>query len=661
MCGIAGFAIKGGFKADPAERQVRAMADAIIHRGPDGSGVWTDSQVGIAMAHRRLSIIDLSSAGAQPMISASGRYVISYNGEIYNHNDIRHELRGGAYEWRGTSDTESLLAGIETWGLERTLKKVVGMFAFALWDREKRELSLARDRMGEKPLYYGCNNGAFFFGSELKSFKAHPKFLGEVDRDVVALFLRHNCIPAPYSIYRGIRKLTPATYVSIPLDKLHLPIGTKPVTYWSLEQVAYQGQSQIFSGTEEETLNEMERLLRQSVNGQMAADVPLGAFLSGGIDSSMVVALMQAQSTRPVKTFTIGFDDSGYNEARHAKAVAHHLGTEHTELYVSPEEARDVIPKLPVLYDEPFADSSQIPTSLISQLTRKHVTVSLSGDGGDELFGGYNRYIWTRTIWNTIKWFPSPMRNLVSCILGSVSEKSWDALYGLADFAVPKSHKISQAGIKMHKLAEVIMASNPDLIYRSLISHWKSPGEVVSHSQEPKTILTGEIGGVSINDIEQRMMLLDGLTYLPDDILVKVDRAAMGESLETRVPLLDHRVVEFAWRLPLKMKIRDRTGKWLLRKLLTKHVPQELFERPKMGFAIPLDGWLRGPLRDWAEDLLSEKRLNEEGIFDTQIIRSTWAGHLEGKSGVAYQLWDVLVYQSWAQANCGPASNSSSP
>jgi asparagine synthase (glutamine-hydrolysing) len=375
----------------------------------------------------------------------------------------------------------------------------------------------------------------------------------------------------------------------------------------------------------------------------------------------MVVALMQAQSTRPVKTFTIGFNDSGYDEAGHAKAVAHHLGTEHTELYVTPEEARDVIPKLPVLFDEPFADSSQIPTSLISQLTRKHVTVSLSGDGGDELFGGYNRYIWTRTIWNTIKWFPSPMRNLVSRILGSFSEKSWDALYGLADFAVPKSHKISQAGIKMHKLAEVIMAPNPDLIYRSLISHWKSPCEVVSQSQEPNTILTGEIGGVCIKDIEQRMMLLDGLTYLPDDILVKMDRTAMGESLETRVPLLDHRVVEFAWRLPLKMKIRDGTGKWLLRKLLAKHVPQELFERPKMGFAIPLDGWLRGPLRDWAEDLLSEKRLNEEGIFDTRIIRSTWAGHLEGKPGVAYQLWDILVYQSWSQANCGPTSNSSSP
>ena len=658
MCGIAGFALKGGFEAESAAREARAMADAIIHRGPDGSGIWTDSQVGIAMAHRRLSIVDLSSAGAQPMVSASGRYVISYNGEIYNHNDIRHELRGGGFEWRGTSDTESLLAGIETWGLERTLKKAVGMFAFALWDKEKRELSLARDRMGEKPLYYGSNNGRFFFGSELKAFKAHPQFQGEVDRDVVTLFLRHNCIPAPYSIYHGIRKLTPGTYLSIPAEKFLSADEVEPITYWSLEQVAYQGQSQLFSGTEEEAVNELERLLQQSVNGQSIADVPLGAFLSGGIDSSMVVALMQAGSAKPVKTFTIGFDESGYNEAKHAKAVARHLGTEHTELYVSPEEARDVIPKLPSLYDEPFADSSQIPTSLISQLTRKHVTVSLSGDGGDELFGGYNRYLWTRSIWNATKWLPSPMQSLTSRMLESLSEKSWDALYGLVDFAVPKSHKISQAGIKMHKLAEVITAPNPDLIYRALISHWKSPCSVIPHSQEPHTVLTGEIGGVRTKDIEQRMMLLDGLTYLPDDILVKVDRAAMSESLETRVPLLDHRVVEFAWRVPLKMKIKNGTGKWLLRKLLAKHVPQELFERPKMGFAIPLDSWLRGPLRDWAEDLLSEKRLNEEGMFDASIIRRTWARHLEGKPGGAHQLWDILVYQSWSQVNCGPASNS---
>ena len=526
------------------------------------------------------------------------------------------------------------------------------------WDKEKRELSLARDRMGEKPLYYGSNNGRFFFGSELKAFKAHPQFQGEVDRDVVALFLRHNCIPAPYSIYRGIRKLTPGTYLSIPAEKFLSADEIEPITYWSLEQVAYQGQSQLFSGTEEEAVNELERLLQQSVNGQSIADVPLGAFLSGGIDSSMVVALMQAGAAKPVKTFTIGFDESGYNEAKHAKAVARHLGTEHTELYVSPQEARDVIPKLPSLYDEPFADSSQIPTSLISQLTRKHVTVSLSGDGGDELFGGYNRYLWTRSIWNATKWLPSPMQSLTSRMLESLSEKSWDALYGLVDFAVPKSHKISQAGIKMHKLAEVITAPNPDLIYRALISHWKSPCSVVPHSQEPHTVLTGEIGGVRAKDIEQRMMLLDGLTYLPDDILVKVDRAAMSESLETRVPLLDHRVVEFAWRVPLKMKIKNGTGKWLLQKLLAKHVPQELFERPKMGFAIPLDSWLRGPLRDWAEDLLSEKRLNEEGMFDASIIRRTWARHLEGKPGVAHQLWDILVYQSWSQANCGSASNS---
>ena len=651
MCGIAGFALKGGFEADSAEREARAMADAIIHRGPDGSGAWVDGAAGIAMSHRRLSIIDLSSTGAQPMHSDSNRYVISFNGEIYNHNQLRNELSGEGIRWRGTSDTESFLAAVEVWGIERALKKTIGMFAFALWDKKTEELTLARDRMGEKPLYYGNNSGYFFFGSELKALKAHPRFEGIEDIDALPLFLRHGYIPSPYSIYKGIKKLLPGTYLTIPLNSIQQIESVPIVHYWSLEETVKDGQSNLFSGTEEEATQELEDLLCKVVKNQSAADVPIGAFLSGGIDSSTVVALMQAQSSRPVKTFTIGFREKGYDEAEHAKAVAKHLGTDHTELYVSPEEAQGVIPQLPALYDEPFADSSQIPTSLISNLTRQHVKVSLSGDGGDELFGGYNRYAWTRKIWNKMKWLPLSARKLIGRIIASQPESRWNSLYHIVSAALPQTLRLRQAGVKIHKLGEIIQEQSPDLIYRSLVSQWKSPGEIIPGSKENETFLTKELGGISERDIEQRMMFLDGLTYLPDDLLVKVDRAAMGTSLETRIPFLDHRVVELAWRLPLEMKIKSGVGKKPIRKILENHLPRELFDRPKMGFAIPVGDWLRGSLRDWAEDLLSEKQLGDSNVFDVSKIRRVWARHLTEGSGLAYQLWTVLIYQSWREAN----------
>ena len=648
MCGIAGFCTGSGFEGARASKQAGAMADVIGHRGPDDSGVWVDDKSGIAMAHRRLSILDLSPAGHQPMVSVSERYVIVFNGEIYNHNKIRSELEFTGYQWRGTSDTESFLAGIETWGLELTLKKSVGMFAFALWDRKKKEISLARDRMGEKPLYYGLNNGIFFFGSELKALKAHPDFEGVVDRDSVALFLRHNYIPSPYSIYRGINKLLPGTYLCIPENKLASAHEIAPTAYWSLQRAATRGQDNLFLGDEEEALDELQRLLRQSVQAQCIADVPLGAFLSGGIDSSLVVALMQSQAARPVKTFTLGFQEEAYNEATHARKIAQHLGTEHHELYVTPKEAIDVIPRLPSMYDEPFSDSSQIPTNLVSQLARKQVTVSLSGDGGDEVFGGYNRYQWTRIIWDRVRRVPRVFRNIAAYIMRSQTADRWDHLYGLFRPVVPNSFRVAQFGSKVNTLADFIVNEHSHELYRSVVSHWKSPANVVLNGIEPETVLTAaEVGGTLGLSLEQRMMVLDSLSYLPDDILVKLDRAAMRESLETRVPLLDHRVIEFAWSLPHEMKIKDGTGKWILRRLLRKYVPPELFERPKMGFAIPLGSWLRGPIRDWAEELIKESLLDQQGFLDPKPIRKIWSEHVSSQKDHSYLLWDVLMFQAW--------------
>ncbi len=634
MCGIAGFwDPRGDLEAAQAEARATAMAVALAHRGPDDAGVWTDARAGVALAHRRLAILDLSPAGHQPMVSACGRYALVFNGEIYNHLALRQELerRGQAPAWRGHADTETLLAAVSAWGLAAALRASVGMFALALWDRQARNLSLARDRLGEKPLYYGRVGGAFLFGSELKALRTWPGFAAEVDRPALALYLRHNCIPAPYTIYRGIRKLPPGTWLSLSADAWE----AEPAAYWSAREVAERGQADPFRGTDAEAAEELERLLRQAVAGQMVADVPLGAFLSGGVDSSTVVALMQAQSGRAVRTFSIGFTEAAYDEAPQARAVAAHLGSEHTELYVSPAEAMAVIPSLPRLYDEPFADSSQIPTFLVSQLARRQVTVSLSGDGGDELFGGYNRHLWAPRLWRRLSPWPRPLRGLLATALRTLPPTAWDAAFARLGRLLPRSARQRNPGDKLHKLAEVLGAEGPEEIYLNLVSHWKHPGDVVRGVDEPATRVTDPAARARLEAFESRMMCLDLVTYLPDDILAKVDRAAMAVSLETRVPLLDHRLVEFAWRLPLAMKIRDGQGKWLLRRVLYRHVPRELVERPKMGFGLPLGDWLRGPLRDWAEALLDEARLAREGYFHPRPIRA---------------LWDVLMFQAWLEA-----------
>ena len=644
MCGIAGFWDAGGVRIEIATSVARKMAAQIAHRGPDEAGVWVDGPAGIAFAHRRLAILDLSPAGHQPMVSACGRYVLVFNGEIYNHLELRAAL--DEVHWRGHSDTETLLSAIVVWGVEATLKRCVGMFSFAMWDRATRALTLARDRLGEKPLYYGWQGETFLFGSELKALRAHPGFRGDIDRDSLALFLRHNYIPAPYSIYVGIHKLSPGTYLTLKSGERK----TVAVAYWSVREVAESGQRDPFRGGEIEAREELERLLRQSVAGQMIADVPLGAFLSGGLDSSTVVALMQAQSSRPVETFTIGFHEEGYNEAEHARAVAAHLGTEHKELYVTPEQAMAVIPKLPVLYDEPFADSSQIPTFLVSELARQHVKVSLSGDGGDELFCGYSRYFFGARIWHYIGWVPYPMRAALSGVLTTLSPSAWDNVFRQLAAFIPAFRRNANQGDKLHKLAEILAAETAEEMYRGLLSDWNRPEDVVNGGAELPTVLTDDAHRAILTKFASRMMYLDQISYLPDEILVKVDRAAMGVSLETRVPFLDHRVVEFAWRLPLPMKVRDGQGKWLLRQVLYRHVPQVLIDRPKMGFGVPIDAWLRGPLKDWAEIFLDEARLKREGFFNPAPIRSMWAEHVSGRRKWSNQLWDVLMFQAWHEA-----------
>lgn len=656
MCGFAGFL--GDRLRDSTERAMllEAMSDRIRHRGPDDGGVWCDAQAQVGFGHRRLSIVDLSPAGHQPMLAASGRYMIAFNGEIYNHLDLRAELEkaGAAPQWRGHSDTETLLAGFDAWGIEPTLIRAVGMFAFALWDREKRVLTLGRDRLGEKPLYYGWQGSgaarAFLFGSELKALHAHPAFEKRIDRDALCLYMRHNNVPGGHSIYQGVHKLLPGHLLEVSLQ------APEPVIrqYWSGAEVALRGVQQPFGGSPEEAVDALEALLRGAVWQQMMADVPLGAFLSGGIDSSTVVALMQAQSSRPVQTFSIGFHEDIYNEAKHAEAVARHLGTQHTELYVTPEQAMAVIPNLPSLYDEPFSDSSQIPTYLVSELARRHVTVSLSGDAGDELFCGYNRYQITASLWSRLSSVPAGVRSAAAWFLTRLSPQQLNSLSA----SLPGASRWANIGEKIHKGAGVMSAGSAAELYLGVISQWKDPASIVAGGAEPATLLNRPAHDLAgLGDVE-RMMALDMLTYLPDDILTKVDRAAMGKSLETRVPFLDHRVVEFAWQLPLAYKLRKEaagyTTKWALREVLYRYVPRSLIERPKMGFGVPIDTWLRGPLRGWAEDLLSEQRLRREGFLNPEPIRQKWNEHLGGQRNWQHQLWCVLMFQAWLAKESEP-------
>ena len=650
MCGIVGFV--GGLAGDDkfADSAVlQRMADTIKTRGPDDAGYWADSDRRIGLGHRRLSIVDLSPAGHQPMVSGSGRYVVVYNGEIYNHLDCRASLAmsGASVEWRGHSDTETLLAGFDAWGILGTVERCIGMFAFAVWDKKTHTLTLARDRLGEKPLYYGWQgtgqHATFLFSSELKALKAHPAFAAGIDRNALCLLMRHNYIPAPYSIYQNIAKLEAGCLLTVSLAHPEPMV----VRYWSAAKVAVAGCAAPFIGTANQAVDALEVLLKSSVQQQMMADVPLGAFLSGGIDSSTVVALMQAQSSRPVKTFTIGFNEEGYNEAVHAKAVAKHLGTEHTELYVLPQQAMDVIKLLPTLYCEPFSDSSQIPTFLVSQLARQQVTVSLSGDAGDELFCGYTRYLLANKLWQKLSVLPAGSRRLVARGFTALSPSRWNALLGPVQVLLPSSLRQVNLGDKLHKAAGVLASGSVDAPYLGLVSHWHDPATIVIGGKEPPTLLTGNALELDGLDDIQRMMALDALTYLPDDILVKVDRAGMGVSLEGRMPFLDHRVVEFAWSLPQSLKLRDGVGKWVLRQVLYRHVPKELIERPKMGFGVPIGDWLRGPLRGWAENLLDEARLQREGYFNPGPIRQKWAEHLSGARNWQYHLWNVLMFQAW--------------
>jgi asparagine synthase (glutamine-hydrolysing) len=646
MCGIVGILHPSG-RATIVSDVLHTMVNTLIHRGPDDSGAWLDANAGIALGHRRLSVIDLSPEGRQPMLSESGRYVIVFNGEIYNFQQIRAELEPLGHRFRGHSDTEVALAAFEQWGLKRALERFVGMFAFGLWDRREHVLYLARDRMGEKPLYYGRCGDAFVFASELKALRAVPGWRGNINRDALALFLRHSYVPGPYSIYSEIRKLTPGTLLAIDSN-----CGTgqfpNPEPYWSVEMAAVQGRRAATIIDAPTAVEELDRLLRDVVVEKMVADVPLGAFLSGGIDSSTVVALMQAQSPRSVRTFTIGFHESSYNEAEAAKAVARHLGTDHTEMYVSPTEAMAVIPRLPQLYDEPFADPSQIPTFLVSELARRHVTVTLSGDGGDELFGGYTRYFLGREIWRKIGWMPLWLRRLGARVAVGVSPRTWKAILRSAPVLFG-SARVSNPDHKVHRLAAILKVRDPVQIYRLLLSHWEEPAAMVLGATEPPTPLSEPYLSGNLADFTEQMMYLDMIAYLPDDILVKVDRASMGVSLEARVPLLDHRLVEFAWKLPLSQKIRGGEGKWLLRQVLHKYVPRELIDRPKMGFGVPIDSWLRGPLRDWAEAYLAPDRLIHEGFLNPQPIRDKWAEHLSGKRDWQYYLWDVLMFETWLE------------
>lgn len=651
----------GGLCAADAQGLLTRMAVAITHRGPDSDGYWSDTAHGIGLAHRRLAIVDLSLAGAQPMASGSGRYVMAYNGEIYNHLDLRTALQKELHfrsddseiVWRGHSDTETLLAGFDAWGIQATVAKCIGMFAFAVWDTHTHTLTLGRDRLGEKPLYYGWqgqgqgqgDDAVFLFGSELKALKQHPSFVADIDRNALCLFMRHSYIPAPYSIYQGIAKLEPGCLLTVSAAQ-PTPVVQR---YWSAAQVAQAGVAMPFAGTPTQAVDALEGLLKSAVQQQMVSDVPLGAFLSGGVDSSSVVALMQAQSARPVKTFTIGFNEAGYNEAVHAKAVARHLGTDHTELYVTPQQALDVIPKLPQLYCEPFADSSQIPTFLVSQLARQQVTVSLSGDAGDELFGGYNRYVLADKLWRRLAAVPVAGRRWAAQGIRAVSPSTWNAMTKPLQAVLPQSLRQANLGDKLHKAAGVLAEPSVDQLYLGLVSQWADPASVVIGGIEPPTQLTGNAPDLQGLDDIQRMMALDAMTYLPDDILTKVDRAGMAVSLEGRVPFLDHRVVEFAWQLPQNLKLRDGVGKWVLREVLYRHVPKALIERPKMGFGVPIGDWLRGPLRDWAEDLLSEERLRREGFFHPAPVRQKWIEHLSGIRNWQHHLWPVLMFAAWLQ------------
>ena len=640
MCGIAGMV---DWRAATSADALRSIADAMIetvrHRGPDAGDVWVEAEGGVALGQRRLAIIDLSPGGAQPMHSADRRFVITFNGEIYNYRDIRRELQAAGHSMRSNSDTEVLLEACALWGVEAAIERAIGMFAFALWDRKTRSLTLARDRLGIKPLYYAASPERILFASQLKAFRPAPHWKPTIDEDAVVGYLRHAYIAQPRTIYREAEKLAPGHILT-----LREGSTPSPKCFWDLRGIAVAGQRRNDPVPDpREAADRLDALLRDSVKLRMIADVPLGAFLSGGIDSSTVVALMQAQSTRAVKTFSIGFHESGYDEAQCAKQVAAHLGTDHTEFYVEPRHALDVIPHLADWFDEPFADPSQIPTYLVSELTRKHVTVALSGDGGDELFAGYNRYVWAERLARAVNLVPRPLRGASAAALRALAPQTWNRLFGF----VPAAWRPALPGDKLHKITTLLDNPQPDAIYRRLVSQWERPEEVAAAGREPRGPMWDPTIARDFPDLVPRMQFLDMITYLPDDILTKVDRATMAVGLEGRVPLLDHRVVAYSWSLPLEFKLRGGRSKWLLRQVLDRYVPRSLIDRPKMGFGVPIDAWLRGPLREWAESLLAPARLASDGFVRVEPVRRAWREHLEGSRNWQYPLWTVLMLQAW--------------
>lgn len=638
MCGIVGFIDRSN--AYPVQRlasTIENMAGSLVHRGPDEGKIWIDSKSRVALGFRRLAIQDLSAAGSQPMVSSSGHTVLLFNGEIYNQKEMRSALGNRAPTWRGSSDTEALVECIDRLGIDPALKLTIGMFAIAAWDCRTQQLTLARDRLGKKPLYWTLQGGCFMFGSELEALRAHPKFDDTIDQDSLALYFRYGYFPAPYSVFAHVRQLEPGQILT--LERRGEPT-IRP--YWSMADVVRRRNEEPLPTDPSAVVDQAELLLQDAASRRMISDVPLGAFLSGGVDSSLVVALMQKASQKPIRTFTIGFSEDEYNEARSAAAVARYLGTEHTELTVTANDALAVVPNLPFIYDEPFADASAIPTYLLSKLAKGHVTVALSGDGGDELFAGYNRYAQATRFRRWVAWLPDGMRATVRQLLSTLSPTQIDSLFRLA----PRNLRPRHAGDKLAKLSSALSGSG-DNFYFNLVSQWQDPKLIVPGAREPRMDVMGPGIETIAPDFVERMQYRDTLTYLPGDILTKVDRASMAVSLEARAPLLDHRVVEFAWSLPMRFKLHNGVTKWILRQVLYRHVPARLIERPKTGFDVPLGSWLRGPLREWAEDLLQESAMNESGLIDPRPVRHAWLEHLSGRKNCEHQLWTVLMFEAW--------------
>lgn len=644
MCGITGFFSSITFNYDH-EQVINNMLNTLRHRGPDNKGTWSSPAMGISLAHSRLSILELSNIAAQPMTSYSGRYIITFNGEIYNFMQLKNMLINKGIIINCNSDTRVLLQLIESYGLEQTLKKLTGMFAIAVWDNQDNSLYIARDRVGEKPLYYSHIKNTLTFSSELKTLKQHPKMDLKVNRDSLALLLKYNYIPAPYSIYHNTYKVPPAHYIKITKTGKNLSVSS-PICYWDLPKTVHASTKNKLTLSDSELTHTLEKMLKNVITDQMLSDVPLGAFLSGGIDSSLIVSIMQSLSDKSIETFSIGFNEDLYNEAHYAKKIAKHLGTSHNELYITAKNAIETIPDLANIYDEPFADASQIPTFIVSRLARKKVAVSLSGDGADELFGGYERYSSGLNIWKNLSKIPKPIKRISNQFINNIPIKAWDNMFKM----IPKQFSQKFPGRSLYRISDVLKSDDFNTLYTSLLSYWNHPEDIVFKSKHVPLYYEEYSSKYSFESLEEKMMFFDLMIYQPDDILVKLDRAAMSNSLETRVPFLNHQLIEYAFRIPVHQKIRNKQGKWILREILKRYVPETLFERPKMGFGIPLEDWLRNELKDWAGDLLDPVKINEEGYFDNKQIQDIWKSHLKGQANYQTYLWGILMFQSWLRS-----------